>query len=121
MTKAVQLFPFHEYWSFYGAFTLLVFLLLAIDLGVFHKRDHRVSFREAGAWSVVWVSLALLFDLGLYRFALWRFPQDPRLTSVAGFDAHAAALQTALEFLAGYVVEYSLSVDNIFVFVVVLG
>jgi tellurite resistance protein TerC len=121
MTTAVQLFPFREYWSFYAAFTLLVFLLLAIDLGVFHRSAHRVSFREAGAWSVVWVSLALLFNFGLYRFMLWRFPQDPRLMAVAGFDPHVAALQTALEFLAGYVVEYSLSVDNIFVFVVVLG
>lgn len=121
MTDPVQLFPFREYWSFYAAFTLLVCVLLAIDLGVFHRSAHRVSFREAGAWSVVWVSLALVFNFGLYRYMLGRFPQDPRLSAVAGFDAHAAALQTALEFLAGYVVEYSLSVDNIFVFVVVMG
>jgi tellurite resistance protein TerC len=51
----------------------------------------------------------------------WWFPQDPRLMAVAGFDPEKAAVQTALEFLAGYVVEYSLSVDNIFVFVVVMG
>jgi tellurite resistance protein TerC len=57
----------------------------------------------------------------LYEFALYRLPQDARLLAVPGFNAAAAARQTALEFLAGYVVEYSLSVDNIFVFVVVLN
>jgi tellurite resistance protein TerC len=121
MTSTIALFPFTEYWWFYAAFTALVFVLLALDLGVFHRKAHDVSMREAATWSIVWVSLALLFCYGLYEFALHRFPHDERLVAVPGFSAVAAARQTALEFLAGYVVEYSLSVDNIFVFVVVLN
>jgi tellurite resistance protein TerC len=70
---------------------------------------------------VVWVTLALLFNFGLYRFMLHRFAHDPRLIGTSGFDPAAAAWEAALQFLAGYVVEYSLSVDNIFVFVVVLN
>jgi tellurite resistance protein TerC len=117
----VTLFPFGEYWWFYAGFTVFVFILLAVDLGVFHRKAHAVRFREAAAWSGVWISLALAFNYAFYRFMLHRFATDPRLLAVPGFDAVAVAKQTALEFLAGYVVEYSLSVDNIFVFVVVLS
>jgi len=120
MNTSVVLFPFAEYWPFYLGFLLLVFLLLALDLGVFHRSAHAVSIREAASWSVVWVSLALLFNAGFYLYMRWHFPQDARLMAVPGFDPLAAARETALEFLAGYVVEYSLSIDNIFVFVVVL-
>ena len=67
----------------------------------------------------MWVLLALAFNYGLYRFALWTFPQDPRLLALPGFDAAAAAKETALEFLTGFIVEKSLSVDNIFVFVLI--
>jgi TerC family integral membrane protein len=121
MTHDVRLFPFSEYWPFYAGFLVLVCVLLAIDLGVFHRKPHAVSMREAAGWSVVWVTLALLFNVGFYYFMLERFAHEPRLLAIPGFDPHKVALQTALEFLAGYVVEYSLSVDNIFVFVVVLG
>jgi TerC family integral membrane protein len=116
----ITLFPFAQYWWFYLAFLAGVLVLLALDLGVFHREAHEVSFREAATWSAVWVSLALTFGYGLYRYALWKFPRDPRLTALPGFDATAAAWDTALEFLAGYIVEYSLSVDNIFIFVLVL-
>ena len=121
MTAQVSLFPFAEYWPAYLGFLVLVFVLLAVDLGVFHRSAHAVSIREAAGWSVVWVSLALLFNLGFWAYMRWHFPQDARLLAIPGFDPAAAASQTALEFLAGYVVEYSLSVDNIFVFVVVLA
>jgi tellurite resistance protein TerC len=117
----LELFPFAEYWWFYAGFTVFVLVLLALDLGVFHRKAHEVSFKEAAAWSVVWVTLALSFCFGFYRYALHALAQDPRLLAQPGFDAAAAAKQAALEFLAGYVVEYSLSVDNIFVFVVVLN
>jgi tellurite resistance protein TerC len=117
----VILFPFEEYWWFYAGFTAFVFVLLALDLGVFHRHAHTVSVKEAGAWSVVWVTLALLFNYGFYRFALVELANDPRLQAIPGFDAAVAARDAALQFLAGYVVEYSLSVDNIFVFVVVLN
>jgi tellurite resistance protein TerC len=120
MTPDLRLFPFAEYWPFYAGFLLLVLVLLALDLGVFHRKAHAVSIREAAGWSVVWVTLALSFNVGFYFYMRWWFPQDTRLLAIPGFDPEKAALQTALEFLAGYVVEYSLSVDNIFVFVVVL-
>jgi TerC family integral membrane protein len=121
MIPRVSLFPVGEYWPFYLGFLLLVFVLLALDLGIFHRQAHVVSIREAAGWSVVWVTLALLFNLGFYAYMRWHFPQDARLMAVPGFDPRLAAHETALEFLAGYVVEYALSVDNIFVFVVVLS
>ena len=114
----VTLFPFATYWWFYAGFTLFVLGLLALDLGVFHRHAHTVTVKEAFVWTVVWFSLALTFCAGLYFYAQWKFPLDPRL---AGLNHAALASQTALEFLAGYVIEASLSVDNIFVFVVVLG
>ncbi len=78
------------------AFLAVVLALLALDLGVFHRSAHAVTVREAAIWTVVWIALSLLFNLGLY---FWAGPQ------------------TAIEFLTGYLIEYSLSVDNIFVFV----
>ncbi|WP_374033045.1 TerC family protein [Bdellovibrio bacteriovorus] len=84
--------------------------MLALDLGVFHKHSHTVSFKEATIWSIVWVSIAMLFNLGLYYYTLHLYPETPAL-----------AKQVGLEFLTGYVIEKSLSVDNIFVFVVVFS
>ena len=118
MTTAVTLFPFADYWWFYGAFTLFVLGVLALDLGVFHRDAHEVGFKEALGWSIFWVGLALAFGWGFYQYALYKFPLDPRL---AGLDHAALAKQSGLEYLTGYVVEKSLSVDNIFVFVVVFS
>ena len=107
MTADAVLFPFEQYWWFYLAFTAGVLLLLVIDLGLFHRKAHIVSFVEAGTWAVVWVVMALLFCYGLYSYTLTVAPDSAR--------------QVALEFLTGYVLEESLSVDNMFVFVVVFG
>ena len=115
------LFPVNEYWWLYAGFVATVLALLALDLGIFHREAHPVRFREAFAWCATWVALALLFNMALYAYALWKFPQDQRLAAVPGFDPREAAWQVALEFLTGYLIEYSLSVDNIFVFVLVLG
>jgi tellurite resistance protein TerC len=115
----VQLFPAADYWWFYLGFTALIIVLLAVDLGVFHRKSHTISIREAARWSVMWISLALVFNLALYFYAQYALSHDPRLMAQPGFDAFAAARQVALEFLAGYVVEYTLSVDNMFVFVVI--
>jgi tellurite resistance protein TerC len=115
------LFPIVEYWWLYTSFTGFVLILLGLDLGVFHREAREVKFREAVGWCAGWVGLALAFNAGLYAYALWKFPRDARLASVPDFDPAAAAWQVALEFLTGYVVEYSLSIDNIFVFLLVLG
>jgi tellurite resistance protein TerC len=74
--------------------------MLALDLGVFHRKTHEVKFKEALTWSGVWISLALLFNLGIW----WKFGSTP-----------------AMQFLTGYLIEKSLSIDNIFVFVVVFS
>jgi tellurite resistance protein TerC len=115
------LFPFSEYWWFYLAFVGLVLFLLALDLGVFHRKAHAVSFREAATWTVVWICLALLFNFLLYQYALWKFPQDPRLMAIPGFDPTSTAWRVSLEYFTGYLIEKALSVDNIFVFVTVFG
>lgn len=117
----ILFFPFSEYWWFYGAFTAFVLLLLGLDLGVFHREAHEVSFKEATLWSVIWVLLALAFNYGFYLYALHKIPADPRLAVIPGFDPGAAARQVGLEFLTGYIVEKSLAIDNIFVFVVVFN
>ncbi|MEW6506453.1 MAG: TerC family protein [Bacteroidota bacterium] len=113
------LFPFSDYWSVYLGFIIFVFIVLAIDLGVFHREAHEVSFKEAAIWSGVWIALALLFNLGFYFYADWKFTTQPEYASLPGFVPEAAAKQSALEFLTGYIIEKSLSIDNIFVFVVV--
>jgi len=82
------------------AFNLFVIAMLAIDLGVFHRTAHTVSLKEAAIWSGVWISLALIFNAGLYFL---RGP-DP-----------------ALQFFTGWLLEKSLSVDNIFVFVLLFS
>src|SRR5438034_6105832 len=82
-------------WLWVG-FNLFVLVMLALDLGVFHRRAHAVSLKEASIWSVVWITLAMIFNAGLYLFA---------------------GPEPALQFFTGYLIEKSLSVDNIFVFV----
>lgn len=114
-----MLFPIADYWWFYLGFTGFVLVLLAIDLGVFHRRAHAVSIREAARWSAMWISLSLAFNVAFLLYAQHALAEDPRLLARPGFDPLGAARQAALEFLAGYVVEYTLSVDNMFVFVVI--
>jgi tellurite resistance protein TerC len=81
-------------------FNIFVLGILALDLLVLHRKAHAVSLREAAAWSCVWVSLALIFGLGIYFFR---------------------GGEKALEFMTGYVIEWSLSVDNLFVFLVIFS
>jgi TerC family integral membrane protein len=80
------------------AFNVFVLGMLALDLGVFHRKAHAVSIKEASIWSVVWIALAMIFNLGIW------FTWGP---------------EKALEFLTGYVIEKSLSVDNLFVFLMI--
>lgn len=115
------LFPFADYWSFYASFIVFVLAVLALDLGVFHKKAHEVSFKEASIWTAVWIGLALVFNYVFYRYALWKFSTDERYLSLPGFDPAQQAQTSALEFLTGFVVEKSLAIDNIFIFAVVFA
>ena len=101
-------FPFLEYWWFYACFAAFVLLLLALDLGVFHRHAHVVSFRESLLWSAVWVTLALAFNYAFFLYAASTFGAEE-------------GRRLGLEFLTGYLVEKSLAVDNIFVFVLVFA
>lgn len=115
------LFPFSEYWWLYLGFTAFVLVVIALDLGIFHKKAHEVSFKEASIWTTVWISLALIFNYLFYLYARHEFSTADRFTSLANFDSEAQAKTSALEFLTGFVVEKSLAVDNIFVFAVVFA
>ena len=84
----------------WAGFIAFVLAMLAIDLGIFHKKAHEVSLKEAGIWSAVWVTLAIVFNLAVY----------------AWFGS-----QRALEFTTGYLIEKALAVDNIFVFVIIFS
>ena len=117
----VSFFPFAETWWVYGLFVLFVPALLALDLGIFHRKAHAIGFREAAAWSVAWAFVAMCVGGALYLWASARFAGDARLLAVPGFLPGAAARQVFLEFLTGYLVEMTLSVDNIFVFVVLFN
>ena len=117
----VLLFPFADYWWFYLGFSAFVLGMLLLDLGVFHKKAHAVSIKESAIWSAVWFSQALIFNAGFYYYALSTFPSDARLSAIPGFDAQVAAKQVGLEFLTGFIIEKSLAIDNIFVFVVVFS
>jgi tellurite resistance protein TerC len=94
------------WWAGFGAFVLT---MLALDLGVFHRKAHEAKMREALTWSGTWVGLSLLFNLGIY------------LGWIGAYAGAAARQQAALDFLTSYVIEYSLSVDNVFVFAVMFS
>lgn len=117
----MTLFPFSQYWWFYFAFTVFVLTVLLLDLGVFNKKNSEMTFKKASLWTVFWIGLALVFNYLFYLYALWKFPLDERLMQIPNFDAVAMAKQSALEFLTGFVVEKSLAIDNIFVFIVVFA
>ncbi len=85
---------------FWIGFHVFIFMMLALDLGVFNRKEHKIPLKEALYWSLTWISLAMLFGL----FVFFEFGRT-----------------RALEYLTGYVIEYSLSVDNIFVFIVIFS
>src|SRR4051812_40562840 len=95
MLALTQITPWH-----WAGFIVAILIFLALDLGVFHRAAHEVRFKEALFWSVIWFLLALLFARGMLT---WR-----------GYDE-------ALEFITGYVIELSLSMDNVFVMALIFG
>lgn len=96
-------------WLWIG-FNVFVLAMLALDLGVFHRKSHAVSGREALIWSIVWISLSLVFNAVIY-FYWHRMVPDSTYTNS----------EAALAFLTGYLIEKSLSVDNIFVFILIFS
>ena len=121
---------------FFGGFLVIVTLMLVLDLGVFHKKDHVISFKEATAWTCVWISLALLFAGVIYFGAEWihgvnsmeqlqtinvkhghNLHLDASLGLEANMDIYRKALM--LEYLTGYLLEKALSIDNIFVMIMI--
>jgi tellurite resistance protein TerC len=84
-------------WTIFG---VVVIVMLALDLGVFHRREHEVKMKEAVLWSVIWIVVALLFNWGIYL---------------------VKGKELAMQFLAGYVLERTLSFDNLFVFLLVFN
>ena len=84
----------------WGLFMAFVLGMLALDLGVFHKNAHAIERREALAWSVVWIGLAVVFNIGIYVFS---------------------GSERGLEWTTGYLIEKSLSVDNVFIFILVFA
>ncbi len=83
-------------------FNLSVLLLLALDLGLFHRKDEVVTPKQAGIWTVVWITLSLLFCGALFYVGYWDKAQS-------------------LQWVTAYIIEYSLSVDNLFVFLMVFA
>jgi len=96
-------------WLWVG-FNIFVLLMLALDLGVFHRKSHAVSIKEAIMWSAVWIALSLLFNAAIYLFWDHMAPAS-----------HYTNREAALAFFTGYIIEKSLSVDNIFVFVLIFS
>ena len=97
------------------SFLLLIGLVVALDLGVFHRKAHVVSLPEAVGWTTVWVTLALAFNVGVF----FLYELNP-----GGWDMDTEQLsgrEAALQFFTGYLVEKSLSVDNIFVIAMIFA
>jgi len=102
-------------WLWVG-FVILILFLLALDLGVFNRKDHAPSLRESLGWTAFWVGLALCFNFGVYHIY-----QSDWLGIATATDPPLTGQQAALQFLTGYLVEKSLSLDNIFVIALIFG
>lgn len=122
---------------FFGGFILVISVMLLLDLGVFNKKDHIVKFGEAAAWTVAWIALAMVFyfvirthgDLvhGMTNYAELETIKDkyaPHLQLIPGNFAESVEIyrkNMSLEFITGYLLEYALSVDNIFVIILIFS
>jgi len=96
----IQEFHLHNEAILWTGFAVTLGIMFILDLGVFNRKSHEISFREAACWTLVWVTLALAFNIGVY---------------------YELGKEKALEFLAGYLIEQSLSVDNLFVFIMIFS
>ena len=99
---------------FFAIFMVFVVVMLTLDLTVFHKKDHVVGVREAAVWTAIWVALAMGFALLVLLFGDWMMPPDEGVTDLVAYRREMFS-----EFLAGYFLEESLSIDNIFVMIMI--
>lgn len=99
MQRLIQITVDHSF-LLWTVFNVFIVIMLIIDLAVFHKKDHEESIKEALIWTGVWITLALIFGVGVYYYM---------------------GTQTALDYYTGYLIEKSLSIDNIFVFLLVFS
>lgn len=99
---------------FFVIFMAFVLTMLSLDLFVFHKKDKVVSVKESAIWTAVWVGLAMGFAVLVYLFGDWMMPPDASVTDIAAYRSEMTS-----EFLAGYFLEESLSIDNIFVMIMI--
>lgn len=99
---------------FFGMFMVFVVVMLMLDLFVFHKKDKVVSVKEAAIWTGIWVGLAMSFAVLVHFFGDWMMPPDASVTDLAAYRS-----EMVQEFLAGYFLEESLSIDNIFVMIMI--
>ena len=97
----------------WGGFALFILLMLAIDLGLFNRKAHVPSYKETVGWSITWISMALIFNVLIYFYAQQQFAADS--------NGNEKAWEIALLFLTGYLIELSLSVDNLFVFLLIFA
>lgn len=105
---------------FFGLFMVFVVVMLVLDLFVFHKKDHVVGVKEAAVWTAIWVSLAMGFAVLIYFFGDWMMPPDALKFEIQNSEfLKAYRGEMVSEFLAGYFLEESLSIDNIFVMIMI--
>ncbi|HEV2763157.1 MAG TPA: hypothetical protein VGV38_09190, partial [Pyrinomonadaceae bacterium] len=95
----------YSFWA-WGGFGAFILVMLALDLGLLNRKAHVVTYREAVTWSAVWVTCALLFAGGIF---------------LGFFEGMGLGRQAGWEFLTGYIIELSLSVDNLFVFLLIFS
>lgn len=121
--------------GFFSVFLIFIFIILLLDLGVFSKKNHRVGFTEATIWSLVWIALSIAFYFFLIHFGYlvhgidtlteiqFRIDEFKHPITISGLSFEEALIvyekNLALEYLTGYLIEKSLSVDNIFVIILI--
>lgn len=117
----------HIDWTLFALFNLFVVAMLALDLGVFHRRSHIVGTREALIWTAVWAGLALIFNAAIWLAPGWFFgPGDVQRAIASGDLATGAGLEAlghmrGEQFLAAWLIEKALAVDNLFVFLLIFS
>jgi len=119
MPHSLHIFPFSDFWPLYVLFSLGVSIVLWFSLRTFGRQAHEVGIREATISALSWLGIALIFNACLYAFTYWHLSHRPDLAAALGSTPQMLATQTALEFLSGYLLEKSLAVDNLFVFLVI--